>query len=222
MSSSKSRPISLRLDENLYQVLKEKADSESKNFNVFIREKLYEMSKIENLELSTYQKIDLDIKSSQTEINNHLVGLAYSMSAILNSAKEINKEFKDLNERDDLIASSEKTINNAKRELSNFENTVSGTVQQIKKEQEQILNDLMDHQRHETQELREVMTLHASILKKESKDVYAEVIEELNADKIAFDRTKTDKKKSVISYANYALFFLLLGMSISLFLLVLI
>lgn len=212
MTKLKSRPISLRIDSDLYEELNGRAEKSSKTFNGYIREKLYEIANLDNSGLNEFQAIDDQFAKTKETISESLGETSKSLMSVMVLTNKLKENIQVIGTLEGVAEDSEEKIKKAQTNYAALQNMIDASIEKIERSQKYALDHLKEVQNAGLIALDKDLNEHAYNLQEKVKTLYNEIYNDLDQEQILLKKKKSEKRANFITMTNYALFFILSGM----------
>jgi len=211
MTKLKSRPISLRIDTDLYEKLNGRAEKSLKTFNGYIREKLYEIANLDSSGLNEFQAIDKKFSKTKEAINESLGETSKSLVSVMVLTNKIKEDIQIIEALEDLEEDSKEKIKKAQTNYASLQNMIDTSIEKMERSQKHAFDHLKEVQNAGLIELDKDLNEHASNIQKKVKMLYSEIYNDLDQEQILLKKKRSEKKDNFITMANYGLFCILIG-----------
>lgn len=212
MTKLKSRPISLRIDSDLYEELNTRAEDQSKTFNAYIRENLYLIANMDNSGLNEFKHVDDQLEKMRSSMTENLGEMSKSLVSIMVLTKRLGDDIRVIGALDGITEGSEEKLKKAKEDYAALNSMIDSSIQKLEYSQKYALDHLKEVQNAGLIELNNELNNHASTLQEKIKTLYNGIYNELDQEQILLKKRNSEKRRDLVSMTNYALFFILLGM----------
>jgi len=211
MTKLKSRPISLRIDSDLYEELNKRAEDQSKTFNAYIRENLYLIANMDSSGLNEFKHVDDQIEKMRLSMTENLGDMSKALLSTMVLTKKLGDDIRVIGSLDEITEDSEEKLKKAKEDYAALNSMIDSSVQKLEHSQKYALDHLKEVQNTGLIELNNELNNHADTLQKKIKDLYNEIYNDLNQEQILLKKKTSEKKRDLVSMANYGLFCILIG-----------
>jgi len=211
MTKLKSRPISLRIDSDLYEELNKRAEDQSKTFNAYIRENLYLIANMDSSGLNEFKHVDDQIEKMRLSMTENLGDMSKALLSTMVLTKKLGDDIRVIGSLDEITEDSEEKLKKAKEDYAALNSMIDSSVQKLEHSQKYALDHLKEVQNTGLIELNNELNNHADTLHKKIKDLYNEIYNDLNQEQILLKKKTSEKKRDLVSMANYGLFCILIG-----------
>ena len=211
MTKLKSRPISLRIDSDLYEELNTRAEDQSKTFNAYIRENLYLIANMDSSGLNEFKHVDDQLEKMRSSMTENLGEMSKSLVSIMVLTKRLGDDIRVIGALDGITEDSEEKLQKAKEDYAALNSMIDSSIQKLEYSQKYALDHLKEVQNAGLIELNNELNNHAGTLQEKIKTLYSEIYNDLDQEQILLKKKRSEKKDNFITMANYGLFCILIG-----------
>lgn len=211
MTKLKSRPISLRIDSDLYEELNTRAEDQSKTFNAYIRENLYLIANMDSSGLNEFKHVDDQLEKMRSSMTENLGEMSKSLVSIMVLTKRLGDDIRVIGALDGITEDSEEKLQKAKEDYAALNSMIDSSIQKLEYSQKYALDHLKEVQNAGLIALDKDLNDHAGTLQEKVKTLYSEIYNDLDQEQILLKKKRSEKKDNFITMANYGLFCILIG-----------
>lgn len=201
----------MRIDSDLYEELNTRAEDQSKTFNAYIRENLYLIANMDSSGLNEFKHVDDQLEKMRSSMTENLGEMSKSLVSIMVLTKRLGDDIRVIGALDGITEDSEEKLEKAKEDYAALNSMIDSSIQKLEYSQKYALDHLKEVQNAGLIELNNELNNHAGTLQEKIKTLYNGIYNELDQEQILLKKRNSEKRRDLVSMANYGLFCVLIG-----------